>query len=119
VKALEIAIGIALLSNRFVPLAIVAAWPITLMIAFVTASHGRPFGIGVAVVIISLNAIMSLGHLDRYRPMLVFDAGSGGRPGRGGVAFPARFRLTPLAHALAAMGGLLAAIAITYLSLAL
>ncbi|AJP72530.1 hypothetical protein [Sphingomonas hengshuiensis] len=104
VKALEVGIGVALLANRFAALAVVAAWPITLMIAFVTASHGKPFGVGVAVIIIALNAIMSLGYLERYRPMLAVHANA---------------RLPVPSHALAAIAGFAAAIAITYLSLAL
>ena len=104
VKALEIGIGAALLANRFAALAVIAAWPITLMIAFVTSSHGKPFGIGVALVIIALNAIMSFGYLERYRPML---------------ALHAKARLPALRHVLATIAGIAGAIAITYLSLAL
>lgn len=80
VKALEVVIGCALLLDLYAALAVVAAWPITLMIAFVTASHGKPFGICVALVIIALialNAIMSFGHLDRYQPMLALHADIG------------------------------------------
>ncbi len=104
VKALEVAIGCALLLDRFTALAIVAAWPITLTIAFVTSSHGKPFGIGVAIVIILLNALMSLAHLERYRPMLAFRA-----------AAP----LPTARHLLGAVAGVAFAVAITYLSLAL
>jgi hypothetical protein len=126
VKAMEIAIGSALLANRYAALAIAAAWPITFSIAFVTASHGRPFGIAVACIIVSLNALMSLGHLDRYRPMLAIDAG---HPNLDGLTEPQgnlaerhaykRGRLRWPAHALGALAGLTAAITITYLSLAL
>lgn len=119
VKALEILIGAALLANRFAALAIVAAWPITLMIAFVTASHGKPFGIGVAIVIIALNAIMSLGHLERYRPMLAADA-SPAEPGLPLAGHRDRgARLSGRRHVAAAAAGFAGAVAITYLSLAL
>lgn len=117
VKALEVLIGCMLLFNRFAALAIVAAWPITLMIAFVTSSHGKPFGIGVGIVIISLNAIMSIGHLDRYLPMLAPHAG---RPNLDFIAKPDTQngeKLHPTRHLLAAIVGLAAAIAITYVSL--
>ncbi len=118
VKVLEVAIGLALLLDLFAALAIVAAWPITLMIAFVTSSHLSPFGMSVGVVIISLNAIMSFGHLDRYRPMLAVRAG---RPTWGAsgaeAAMPDRSRLPVRLHILAAPAGLIAAISITYLSL--
>jgi hypothetical protein len=120
VKLLEIAIGAALLADRFVALAIVAAWPITLMIAFVTASHGKPFGIGVACVIIALNAIMSFGHLDRYRPMLALHAGP---PNLDGLipaqAAPSAQRLRAAPHIGYAVAGVVGAITITYLSLVL
>lgn len=126
VKALEIVIGCALLANRFAALSVVAAWPITLSIAFVTSSHGNPFGIGVACVIIGLNALMSLGYLDRYRPMLALHAGPPNLRGlmvaadqgtlrQGRRSLPLRGGL----HAAGALAGLFAAIAITYLSLAL
>jgi hypothetical protein len=126
VKALEIAIGGALLANRFAPLAVVAAWPITFSIAFVTSSHGKPFGIGVAIVIIGLNGLMSLGYLERYRPMLAFNAGHPGLGAAGPwlrpmpVDGPGPSVRLPLAlHLWGALGGLGAAVAITYLSLAL
>ncbi len=106
VKALEIVIGLALLADVFAALAVVAAWPITLTIAFVTASHGKPFGIGVAIVIVALNALMSFGHLDRHRPLLAWKANSGSRLG-----LPA--------HVLAVAAGIGGAMAITYLSVVL
>lgn len=117
VKLLEVAIGIALLLDLFAALAIVAAWPITLMIAFVTSSHGKPFGVGVAIVIISMNIIMSLGHLDRYRLLFARDAGP---PNLRGLPRPDTqngARLPALPHILWLIGGLTGAIAITYLSL--
>ena len=114
VKALEVVIGLALLLDLFAALAVVAAWPITLMIAFVTASHGRPFGMGVAAVIIGLNAIMSLGYLDRYRPMLVWSAGPPG--GTIASSVPTPVRLRPTIHGIAALAGTAAAIGITYLT---
>ncbi|MCW2382235.1 MULTISPECIES: hypothetical protein [unclassified Sphingobium] len=111
VKALEVTIGLALLLDLFAALAVVAAWPITLMIAFVTASHGRPFGMGVAAVIIGLNAVMSFGYLHRYRPMLAWSAGP-----PGGSTAAHGLRMVPARHGLAALMGIAAAIGITYLT---
>src|SRR5690606_10798807 len=110
VKALEIFIGCALLANRFTALAVVAAWPLTLSIAFVTSSHGKPFGIGVACIIIALNGLMSVGHLDRYRPMLALHAGPPSlhgflNPGDQGIVRQARKSL-PLPGAVHAAGAL-------------
>ena len=109
VKVLEIAIGLALLADLAVPLAVVVAWPITLMIAYVNSSHLSLFGTSVGVIIIMLNAVMSLGHLDRYRPMLTLRAGPptlGGPGGAGGPRARNRSRLPALPHALAAIAGL-------------
>lgn len=76
VKAIEVLVGVALLANRFVPLAAVAAFPITIVIAYLNlAIEGDLFGVVVGVVIIALNGIIALGRLDRFRPMLAFDAG--------------------------------------------
>lgn len=110
VKALEIAIGIALLLDLFAPLAIVAAWPITLMIAFVNSHHLTGFGIGVGVVIVALNAVMSLGRLDLYRPLLVMRAPAPCAPGSGPGARP----LAPAAQMAGAVAGFAAAAAVTY-----
>ena len=119
VKVLEISIGLALLSNLFVPLAVVAAWPITLMIAYVNSSHLSVFGVSVGIVIITLNAAMSFGHLDRYRPMLAMHAGSPGLNGlRGGGPESAnRARLSALPHLLAAIAGIAGAAGVTFLSI--
>ncbi len=117
VKALEIVIGLALLTDLFAALAIVAAWPITLMIAFVTASHLTPFGVSVAVIIVTLNAVMSFGHLDRYRAMLVPHAGP---PAPGVPAGRSRDdRLPAPLHIVGMLLGVGAAIAVTYLSMIL
>lgn len=112
VKVLEIAIGLALLFDFYAALAIVAAWPITLMIAFVNSSHLSKFGVSVGIVIIALNAVMSFGHLDRYRPMLALKAGTphlGDTPRDGSLSRPA--------HAAAIVGGIAAAAGVTYLTL--
>ncbi|MCW3836979.1 hypothetical protein ACFQ1E_13535 [Sphingomonas canadensis] len=111
VKLLEIVIGLALLLDRFAALAIVGAWPITLMIAYVNGSHLTRFGLSVSAVIIALNAIMSLGHLDRYRAMLAYHAGA---PvlGQGGAR-----PIAGIGHILAAAGGVAAAAGVTYLTL--
>ena len=109
VKVLEIGIGIALLLDLFAPLAIVAAWPITLMIAFVNSHHLTAFGIGVGLVIIALNAAMTLGRLDLYRPLLAMRAPGPAAPGR-----PAARRFSPAIQAAGAVLGFAAAAAVTY-----
>ncbi|MBL8551260.1 MAG: hypothetical protein JNJ73_14845 [Hyphomonadaceae bacterium] len=117
VKVLEIVIGLALLADLCAPLAIVAAWPITLMIAWVNASHLRPFGVSVALIIIFLNAIMSFGHLDRYRAMLAISAGPPNLHGFRGGGAKSTARLALLPHLIAAVAGIAAATGVTFWSL--
>lgn len=117
VKALEIVIGLALLADLYVALAIVAAWPITLMIAFVNASHLKPFGICVAIIIITLNLLMSLGHLDRYRALLVLRAGPPSLDGLRGNPGGRANRIPTAWHFLAIVCGIAAPTLVTYWSL--
>lgn len=71
VKGLEIVIGIALLANRFVPLAIVAAFTVSISIAHMNIVNVQdPLGIGTGVVIMLLNIIMAIGHLDKFLPLI-------------------------------------------------
>jgi hypothetical protein len=117
VKVLEIVIGLALLADLYAALVIVAAWPITLMIALVNASHLKPFGVCVAVIIIALNLLMSLGHLDRYRPLLVPFAGPPSLDGLRGKAGGRTNRLPAARHFLAIVCGIAAPTLVTYWSL--
>lgn len=117
VKSLEITIGVMLLLDLFSALAIVAAWPITLMIAYVTSSHLSAFGMTVGIIIIALNAIMSFGHLDRYRAMLAFSAG---RPTLNGLLGGRKIeglRRSIVVQVLLAALGVAAAAGVTFLSL--
>jgi uncharacterized membrane protein YphA (DoxX/SURF4 family) len=116
VKVLEVVIGAALLTDFFATLAIVAAWPITIMIAYVNASHLKSFGICVGIIIISLNAAMSFGHLDRYRSMLVPSAGPPTTAGLLGRPGGLTARIPLLRHILAIVVGIAAPIAVTYLT---
>jgi hypothetical protein len=76
VKGIEVVAGLAFLANRFVPLAVVAAFPVSFSIAHLNvAANGDSFSIGVAVVIVALNGLIALGHLDKFLPMLVCNNG--------------------------------------------
>ncbi|HUE12459.1 MAG TPA: hypothetical protein VMQ54_16025 [Steroidobacteraceae bacterium] len=76
IKAIEIIVGVLLLAQRFVPLAVVAAFPVTIVIAYVNLAVNKDiFGLIVGVVILAANALMAFAYLDRYRPMLSYDAG--------------------------------------------
>jgi hypothetical protein len=71
VKATELLTGLALLTNRFVPLMLVAALPVTLPICvvdvfFVHSLRGLVMGGGSLL----LNLSLLLAYLNHYRPML-------------------------------------------------
>lgn len=71
VKAAELAVGIALLANRFVPLAAVAALPITLPVFvidvfFIAHLRGQVMGWGTLI----LNLYMLLASLGHYHGMM-------------------------------------------------
>jgi hypothetical protein len=114
VKGLEIVIGLALLADRWTALAAVAAWPLTIVIAYVNAAHHKLFGVSVALIIITLNAAISLGHLDRYRPMLARHVGPPTAPGLRGRPGERSDTLPLPVHLMAAIAGLAAAVLITY-----
>jgi hypothetical protein len=76
IKAIEIIVGLLLLAQRFVPLAVVAAFPVTIVIAYVNLALNKDtFGLIVGVVILAANALMAFAYFDRYRSMLAYDAG--------------------------------------------
>jgi len=76
VKALEALTGLALLANRFVPLAAVLAFPISFCIAHLNmVANGDLFSIITSIAVIAFNGIIAVGHLDRYLPMLVCNQG--------------------------------------------
>ena len=76
VKIIEIITGVLLLANRFVPLAVVAAFPVALSIAHLNLVANRdPTSIVVGIVIMTLLGVIALGHLDKFLPMLVMNNG--------------------------------------------
>lgn len=66
VKIVEIAVGIALLSNRFVPLALVVLAPITVNIALLNFILA-PAGIPVTIVVLALHLFSMWSYRDYYR----------------------------------------------------
>lgn len=81
VKAIEVITGLLMLLNRFVPLAIAVAFPITVVISFMNFTMGDSFGVVTGIISILLNIAMAIGYLDRYLPMLVYDAEDPGLQG--------------------------------------
>ncbi|MEK2646628.1 acyltransferase [Bdellovibrio sp. BCCA] len=68
-KVTEIAVGILLLLNIAVPLALVIIAPITLNIMLY---HGvlDPAGVGLAILILVLNVFLGIAYFDSYKPLL-------------------------------------------------
>ena len=76
VKSLEALTGLAFLANRFVPLAAVLAFPISFSIAHLNIiANGDAFSLTTGIVVVLLNGIIAVGHLDRFLPMLVCNQG--------------------------------------------
>jgi hypothetical protein len=76
VKGLEALTGLAFLANRFVPLAAVLAFPISFSIAHLNiVANGDLFSLVTGFVVILLNGIIAVGHLDLFLPMLVCNQG--------------------------------------------
>lgn len=76
VKAIEGVVGLMLLANRFVPLAIALSLPVSVCIAHLNIiANGDTFGIIAGAIVLGLNVIIALGHVDKFLPLLVFDQG--------------------------------------------
>ena len=76
IKAIEVLIGLLLLSHRFVPLAVVAAFPITLVIVYVNFFMNRDtFGVVAGSVTLAANTLLASGYLEAYSSMLAYKAG--------------------------------------------
>lgn len=76
VKLIEVVVGVMMLANRFVPLAVVLAFPVSVSIAHLDiVLVGDALGIGSGVAAIGLNAIVAIGYLDKFLPMLTWNSG--------------------------------------------
>ena len=76
VKAIEVITGLAFLANRAVPLAAVAAFPVTFSIAYINyVADGGTFSVCTAIAVVGLNGLIALGHLDKFLPMLAINQG--------------------------------------------
>ncbi len=69
VKAVEVAVGAALLANRFVPLALVVLAPITVNIVLFHAVLA-PAGLGVPLLVLALHLGLAWVHRAAYEPLL-------------------------------------------------
>lgn len=72
-KATEVAVGLALLSNRFVPLALVVLAPISVQI-FLFHAVLDPGGLVMAIVIVGLHAYLGWAYRENFRGVLAMKA---------------------------------------------
>lgn len=71
VKYVEVAAGIALLANRFVPLALVSMLPLSVVISFVDfILIATPEASTYAVLLVLPQAFLMLAHIKQYLPLL-------------------------------------------------
>lgn len=76
IKIVEVITGCLMLANRFVPLAIVGAFPVALSIAHLNLFiNPDPTSKIVGVLIMLLLGVIAAGYLDRFLPMLRFNSG--------------------------------------------
>lgn len=73
VKFVELVTGAALLMNRFVPLATIVAFPVTLVITYVMlVINGGVVGTTVGILALAFNGFIALVRLDNFLPVLVY-----------------------------------------------
>lgn len=67
-KVTEVAVGVLLLANLAVPLALVVIAPITLNIVLY---HGvlDPAGMGITLLMLGLNVFLGIAYFDSYKPL--------------------------------------------------
>lgn len=108
VKAVELVTGALLLANRFVPLALAAATPVSLAIVWVMwVMNGGAVGTVVGLLVLLFTAITAFARLGSFLPMLAFDDLELGRS-----TFARLPRLGVTVHAVAIVLGIAAPVAI-------
>ena len=112
VKGVELVTGAALLANRFVPLAVIVAFPVSLSIAHVMLiNNGGVVGTTVGILILLLNGIIAIGRLHSFLPILAWNDGGPSLAGfntlfRGGSAATPRNGLGMPLHLLLIVFGI-------------
>lgn len=113
VKATELLTGIAMLTNSFVPLMLVAIFPVTVPVFIVDVimiHHVRGFIMGMGAML--MNTFLMLAHLSYYQPMLTARASPDPLPGlaRGGAHLgPTFWQASPLRRVVMPLYGAIAA----------
>ncbi|MGE0115854.1 MAG: hypothetical protein AB7T07_13345 [Steroidobacteraceae bacterium] len=77
VKAIEVVVGLLLLAHRFVPMAIVAGFPVTLVIVYhnLVIHEIDLHHLVTGIVILLVNTIIAFGYMDSFKPLFAYDAG--------------------------------------------
>lgn len=73
VKVVEIIVGLLLLANRFVPLALILIFPISLNI-FLFDTILEPAAAPIGIMVLLFNVYLCIAYLKYYRPFLVAKA---------------------------------------------
>ncbi|HEY5938302.1 MAG TPA: hypothetical protein VIU61_26805 [Kofleriaceae bacterium] len=73
IKGTEVAVGLALVTNRFVPLSLVVLAPVMVNIVLVHAFLVSS-GTGIVLVLLALTLYLAWVHRAAYRPLLAFRA---------------------------------------------
>jgi hypothetical protein len=68
IKGVEVAAGLALLANRFVPLALILLAPVVLNIVLFHAVLS-PAGLGMSLLLLALGSYLAWTHRSSYRPL--------------------------------------------------
>lgn len=73
VKAVELAVGVLVLTNRFTALALNVCMPISVVIFYWNVIlETSPFGAGMGVATLTLNGLLMLAYFDHYRSVLAW-----------------------------------------------
>lgn len=109
VKAVELGTGALLLANRFVPLAIAVATPVSFAIAWVMlVINGGAVGTVIGVLTIAFTMVLAWSRIGAFLPMLAYDD----LAGRGAGGPPRLPRLSVPVHVVAIVLGIAAPAAI-------
>jgi hypothetical protein len=71
IKGTEVVVGLALVTNRFVPLALVVIAPVLVNIVLVNAFL-VPAGLGIALIFVAFAVYLAWVHREAYRGLLAF-----------------------------------------------
>jgi hypothetical protein len=104
VKGIEVLVGLLLLLNRWVPLAIMLACPVALSIAHLNlVANTDPTSVTVGILSLGLLGVLAWGYWDKFRSLLSVNNPATSRP-----------VLRPALHLLAAIAGIAVPVGLTF-----